>query len=255
MEQEIKYCPNCYNQIENDSEECPRCFTKISRNLENFLLAKYKLFTLIGVFGALSIYLLTTSQQNGNDPILRSGSFFSLIIVIILSAICVWDLIRYFRIEDPDYKELPVSAIIKSVRTLPALIMFLVFFVGLILILTLYVLLNTKIGPAVVFTLFIIGFSLFLIVFYYTFRYQTEKIMEKLEGRKANIWIIGLISFSLILALTQIIKNQITVLPLDIGNLSFSIICSIVFIALLINFLKLMYKEMTLTQKKSLEKK
>ena len=89
------FCPNCYNQVETGLTECPRCFTRISNNLENFLLAKYKIFTLIGVFGALSIYLLTTSQKNSDNSLLLLGSLYCLTIVLILSVICIWDLLSY----------------------------------------------------------------------------------------------------------------------------------------------------------------
>jgi len=254
MEQDTKYCPNCCNQFESNYDECPRCFTKISRNLENFLLAKYKLFTLIGVFGALSIYLL---NQNGDNQILHAGSFFSLIIVIILSLICVWDLICFIKIEESDYKEFPWTTVITSLKILPTLFMFLVFFIGLILILTGYVVSDKRIFSAIIYTIFLIAFSIFAITIYFIYRYLIEKALEKLPERlpyklkpkilTIRLLILGVFSFFLILATTQIAFNQITgVVPLDVGDVSVSCIISISILTLLTACLKFMFKDMTL---------
>ena len=202
MDQGKKFCPNCNSLVESNSDICSHCFTKISRNLENFLLIKYKIFTLIGVFGALSIYLLNPSLQNANDEILRAGSFFSLVIVLILSLSCIWDLIRFIQIEEPDYKNLTIKDSVKIVRTLPAIIMFFSFFIGLILILTLYVLSNLKVSQAIIIALFIIAFTIFYIaVIYLPYRHLLEK--------HTDIWSRGFLAFVFILALVQFIKNQI----------------------------------------------
>jgi len=154
MDPEKIYCPNCFNQIDTSSKECPRCFTRISHNLENFLLAKYKIFTLIGVFGALSIYLLTTSNQNGNDPLLLSGRLFSLTLVIILSGICIWDLLIYYSMKNEkiDYQNLSISDIFRNIRPLPSFILFAAFFSALIFILAVYVLSNKAANYSIIST-------------------------------------------------------------------------------------------------------
>ncbi len=223
MDQNLKYCPNCDCKIDTESQECPRCYTKVSRNLENFLLAKYKLFTLIGIFGALSIYLLNNAipASNPSNPFLHAGSLLSLMIVIILSIICIWDLVHYIKIEEPDYKEFPWSTLIKSIRTLPAIIMFFVFFICLISILAIYVLSNPQMAQVFIFTLFIIVFLLIFIGTYYIYRYCLEKVTdllnEKLKGKMSDIAvrrvilvIFGVFSFFLILSVAQMIQTQIS---------------------------------------------
>jgi len=258
MDQNQKYCPNCDCKVNTDSQECPRCYTKVSRNLENFLLAKYKLFTLIGIFGALSIYLLNnaTPESNPSNPFLHVGSLLSLMIVIILSIICIWDLVHFIKIEEPDYKEFPLSTIIKSIRILPAMILFFVFFICLISILTIYVLSNPQMAQVFVFTLSIIVFLLIFIGTYYTYRYYFEKLPEllneKLTGkisdigiRRVIIVIFGVFSFFLVFLVAQMIQTQILVLPMSSGNLTLSLIGIIICITLLIDCLNLMYKRLT----------
>ena len=177
MDQEKKYCPNCYNPVETGLEECPRCFTKISHNLENYLLAKYKIFTLIGVFGALSIYLLTTSNQNNNNSLLLSGSLFCLTIVIILSGICIWDLFVYsMKKEKIDYQNLTIWDIFRSVKPLPSIILFAAFFAALIFILALYVLSNNSVNYAIVSAVVLTAMAIiFISILYYPYRYFIEK--------------------------------------------------------------------------------
>jgi hypothetical protein len=239
MEPRKIYCPNCYNPIENDSKECPRCFTIISHNLENFLLAKYKIFTLIGVFGALSIYLLTTSNQNGGDPLLLSGSLFSLTLVIILSGICIWDLLTYFstKNEKIDYQNLSIGDIFRKIRSLPSFILFSVFFSALIFILALFVLSNKAANYSIISTVFLTVVAIiFISIVYYPYRYFIEKM---------NNWIRAIIFVFLLYALFSFIQTQILKLPFEPISISLTAIVSLILIILLGRCLQLMYRDMT----------
>lgn len=121
--------------------------------------------------------------------------------------------------------------------------MFLSFFIGLILVLTLYILSNVKVGQAIVISMFMIGITIFCIaVIYHPYRH----IMEKYT----NIWVRGIIVFLFISALVQFIITQIFTLPWDIGNLSMTSIFSIIIIVLLIDCLTLMYRDMTQSPQK-----
>lgn len=237
MDQTKKYCPNCYNQVENGSEECPRCYTKISHNLENFLLAKYKIFTLIGVFGALSIYLLTTSQKNSDSSLLLLGSLYCLTIVIILSGICIWDLFIYsFRDQKIDYKNLSIRDIFYNVKPLPALILFTAFFCVLIFILSIYILSNTAVNETIIYSFFLTAVAIIAIsVIYYPYRYFVEKF---------NNWIRAVIFVFLLFALFSFIKTQITTGPNNPISISLTAIFSSILIVLLIKCLALMYRDM-----------
>jgi hypothetical protein len=239
MDQERKYCPNCYNPVEAGLEECPRCFTKISHNLENYLLAKYKIFTLIGVFGALSIYLLTTSDQNNHDQLLLSGSLFCLTIVIILSGICIWDLFVYsMKKEKIDFQNLTIWDIFRSVKPLPSILLFAAFFSALIFILTLFVLSNNAVNYTIVSTIILIAMAIiFISVIYYPYRYFIEKWK--------NNWFRAIIFVFLLFVLFLYIKNQITILPYEPISISLTAIISSILIILLLQCLRLMYRDMT----------
>lgn len=238
MDQKRKYCPNCYNPVEIGSDECSRCFTKISHNLENFLLAKYKIFTLIGVFGALSIYLLTTSNQNNNDSLLLSGSLFCLTIVIILSGICIWDLSVYsIKNEKIDFQNLTIWDIFRSVKPLPSIILFAAFFAALIFILVLYVLSNNAANYTIISAVLLTAIAIVAIsIVYYPYRYFIERW---------NNWIRAVIFIVLLSALFSFIKTQITTLSYNLINVSLTAIISLIIIVLLAKCLVLMYRNLT----------
>nr|WP_319377113.1 zinc ribbon domain-containing protein [uncultured Methanoregula sp.] len=238
MEPAKIYCPNCYNQVENGSKECPRCYTKISHNLENFLLGKYKIFTLIGVFGALSIYLLTISQKNDDNSLLLLGSLYCLTIVIILSAISIWDLFVYsFKNQKIDYKKFSIYDIFYSVKPLPALILFTAFFCVLIFILSIFILSNPAVNETIIYAFLLTAVAIIAIsIIYHPYRFFLEKW---------NNWIRAAIFIFLLIALFSIIKNQISDGLNNPLSLALTAIFSSILIILLINCLELMYREMT----------
>jgi len=95
MDDPKNFCQSCGFELAEGSKICKRCNLIAALNLENYLLSKYKLFAVIGIFGALSVYLSTTASTHGNNLFLQYGSYLGLSIVILLSFILGWDLLFY----------------------------------------------------------------------------------------------------------------------------------------------------------------
>jgi len=87
-------CINCGHDVDENSNYCPQCGQTIKGcNIEDFLNDHFRIFAIIGVFGAISLYLSNFSANNENNFLLQAGSLLSLSIVVLLSI----DL--YFRIS------------------------------------------------------------------------------------------------------------------------------------------------------------
>jgi len=78
-------CPNCNTEIADHLKICWFCNSNLI-TLENFLNKKSKLLVIIGVFGALSIYLLQTAKDYSDNPLLQFASGISLLVMITLSS-------------------------------------------------------------------------------------------------------------------------------------------------------------------------
>jgi hypothetical protein len=89
-------CPNCKTEIAHHLSICWYCDSNLI-TLENFLNKKNKILIIIGVFGALSIYLAQTATINDNNLLLQFGSGMSLLVVIILASIILKDCYAFIK--------------------------------------------------------------------------------------------------------------------------------------------------------------
>lgn len=172
------YCQNCGYELEDGSKICKRCNLVAAFNLENFLLSKYKLFAIIGIFGARSVYLSTTAATHGNNQFLQYGSYISLSIVILLSFICGWDLIRYsFKIlQFPFDGNEHYYVWFKLGLRFSTILLFMSFFVAVIGFISMYILSSdTTIATSLILTIIVDFFIMFIVAtFYFPVRSQIE---------------------------------------------------------------------------------
>lgn len=172
------YCQNCGYELEDHASICKRCHVVVALNLENFLLSKYKLFTIIGIFGALSVYLSTNAATHGNNPFLQYGSYISLAIVILLSFICGWDLLIYsFKILQFQFDgECHNWAWLKLGFRFSTIFLFMSFFVAVIGLISLYILSSDiTIATSLILTT-VLDFLILIIIttFYFPYRSLIE---------------------------------------------------------------------------------
>ena len=164
------FCQNCGFELDNESKICKRCNLVAARNLENFLYCKYKLFTIIGIFGALSVYLSNTaSNHNTNYLFLQYGSYISLAIVILLSLNVGWDILFYsskilqFRFdEEYHYRDWLLLGIRFSL-----MLLFTAFFVSVITFISAYILSQTTLLSSLTISIGLDFLILIIITFIY----------------------------------------------------------------------------------------
>jgi hypothetical protein len=196
-----RFCQNCGFELDEGSTVCNRCSVVATINLENYLLSKYKLLTIIGIFGALSVYLSTTSSTHGGNEFLQYGSYICLAIVILLSLIWGWGLIQYsFTIlQFPFDGHYHFKVWFERGIRFSLILLFTSFFASVILLISLYILTNVEIAETLVYSLFLDFFLLVIITaIYFPYRSLIES-----TGNAGRF----LMSFLLIVVLILTIGN------------------------------------------------
>ncbi len=89
-------CPNCNTEIADHLTRCWVCDSNLI-TLENYLNKKNKILVIIGVFGALSIYLQQTASINNDNFFLQLGSGMSLFLMTVLSSNLILDYWGYVK--------------------------------------------------------------------------------------------------------------------------------------------------------------
>jgi hypothetical protein len=172
------FCQNCGHELDEGAVKCKRCNLVAAINLENFLISKYKLLAVIGVFAALSVYLSTTAISNGNNEFLRYGSYISLSIVILLSLIFGWEIIGYSIkiLQFPFDGEYHYRDWFKLGFRFSTILLFISFFIVIIGFISFYILATEKnIATSLVLTI-LVDFLLFFIIS--TFYFPTRSLIE-----------------------------------------------------------------------------
>jgi hypothetical protein len=196
-----RFCQNCGFELDEGSTVCNRCNVVAKINLENYLLSKYKLLTIIGIFGALSVYLSTTSSTQGGNEFLQYGSYICLAIVILLSLIWGWGLIQYsFTIlQFPFDRNFHLKLWFERGVRFSLIVLFMSFFASIILLISLYILTNVEIAETLAYSVFLDFFLLVIITAIY-FPYRSLIESFGITGR-------FIMSFLLILVLILTIGN------------------------------------------------
>lgn len=191
-----KFCQNCGFELDDGSTICKRCNVVASINLENYLLSKYKLLTIIGIFGALSVYLSTTSSTQGKNEFLQYGSYISLAIVILLSLIWGWGLIRYsFSIlQFPFDGEYHYRLWLERGFRFSLIVLFIGFFASVISLISLYIITRIEIAETLIFSIFL-DFLLVLIITGIYFPYRSMIESSRNPGRFLMIFVLIAILF------------------------------------------------------------
>jgi len=239
MDDPKNYCQSCGFELEEGSKICKRCNLVAGFNLENYLLSKYKLLAIIGIFGALSVYLTTTASTHNNNPFLQYGSYLGLSIVILLSFILGWDLLFYsakilqFQFDE----ETHYWPWFKLGFRFSTILLFMSFFVGIIGFITLYILSDIPVATTLIFAIVIDLFLLLLIaMFYFPFRSQIE-----MHGNGFRF----IVNCALILLLVSSLFNKPTSTVVEFFmSIIFTISIDIVGLSLLFRSLQLMYTSM-----------
>ena len=91
-------CKNCGHDVDNNSKYCTLCGQTIQGcTIEDFLNDHFRIFAVIGVFGAIALYLASFAESNGNNLLLQAGSLLSLSLVVLLSIDLVFRISPYIR--------------------------------------------------------------------------------------------------------------------------------------------------------------
>lgn len=233
------FCQSCGFELDEGSTICKRCNLVTAYNLENYLLSKYKLLAVIGIFGALSVYLTTTASTHDNNQFLQYGSYLGLSIVILLSFILGWDLLFYsakilrFQFDD----EIHYWSWFKLGFRFSTLLLFMSFFAGIVGFITLYILSDLPVATTLIYAI-LFDFFLFLIiaVFYFPFR-------SLIETRGNGIRFLA--NCALIFLIVSSLFNEPTFTNAEFfTSIIFTFFIDIVALSLLFRSLWLMHKSM-----------
>lgn len=121
-------CPNCNTDIADHLNVCWFCGSNLI-TLENFLNKKNKIIVIIGVFGALSIYLSQTAVNNNNNFFLQFGSGISLLIMTALASLLTKECYSFIQ-KFPKYREYQGTGYSKWFRQTTELLYLWIFFTG-----------------------------------------------------------------------------------------------------------------------------
>lgn len=206
MDEPKYFCQNCGFELDEGSKICRRCNVVAALNLENFLLSKYKLLAIIGIFGALSVYLSTTATSHGNNMFLQYGSYISLSIVILLSIICGWDLVLYsFKIlQFPFDGENHYWTWLKLAFRFSTILLFVIFFASVIFSISIYILSDITIAEPLIYSI-AIDFLILLIItgIYFPYRSWIES-----SGNPFRFFLNFFLILSLVIAIRQLFSEN-----------------------------------------------
>ena len=158
-------CPNCVREINEDSSFCKFCGYKINGcNIIDFLKEYFQIFVIIGVFGALSLYLSNFAGLSEKNVILKFGSLLCLVIVILLSFELVIDIGPYLKsVNEVIVEKESYRFWIRNTWDILQLNLFRIFFVMLIILISYYLLFISEIGLSLLNVLFAI-ILLFMVI-------------------------------------------------------------------------------------------
>lgn len=240
MESPKNFCPGCGFELEDSSKICKRCNLIVALNLENYLLSKYKLLTIIGIFGALSVYLSTTASTHGNNQFLQYGSYLGLSIVILLSFILGWDLLFYsfktlrFQFDEKTHYWLWF----KIGFRFSTILLFISFFSGIIGFITLYIISDIPVATTLILAIFV---DFLILLFIATFYFPCRSIIETKGNAFRLIINCLLIAVMLWISFYQPSSEKS---PDKFLNIIVTVLIDLVVLSLLLRSLWLMYKSM-----------
>jgi hypothetical protein len=238
MDASKSFCQNCGFELEEGSTTCKRCNLVAATNLENFLLSKYKLLAIIGIFGALSVYLSTTAATHGDNAALQYGSYISLAIVILLSLNFGWDITLYsLKILQFQFDGTPhYRAWFKLAFRFAIALLFISFFTGVILSIAFYIVSDITLAQSLMYSI-TLDFIVLLIITTIYFPYRS--LIES-SGIYVKMGLLFLLILMLLFAIKSTIAQQ--------NEQWFSIIVTLVFIIisvyLIIRSSFLIYKDL-----------
>ena len=201
------FCQNCGFELDEGSIVCKRCNVVAALNLENFLLTKYKLLAIIGIFGAISVYLSTTALTQGNNQFLQYGSYISLAIVILLSSIFGWDLVLYsfkilqFSFDDKTH----YRTWLKLGFRFAIILLFISFFASMIFFISFYIISDVTIAQSLMYSIAVDFMILFIITTIY-FPYRT---LIEASGNVFRFFLIFLLIVFFVVTIKQIFAETV----------------------------------------------
>jgi len=157
-------CPNCNTEIADHLTCCWVCNSNLV-TLENFLNKKNKILVIIGVFGALSLYLLQTANSNDANFFLQLGSGISLLVMVVLTSIIISDCYSYIKKYPKIPGDLKEASYAEWIRHTSGLLYLWAFLIGLCVIVSsvlLFMLFFSKINVIVMSITF--GFILIFVM-------------------------------------------------------------------------------------------
>ncbi len=228
-------CPNCNIDIADHLNICWFCNSNLI-TLENFINKKNKILVIIGVFGALSLYLAQTSNfynniapSNSGTFLLQFGSGMSLLVMVTLSLILIGDCYSFIK-KFPKEAEYRGHGYQKYFKQTLELLYLWAFYVGLFFIVIsvlLFMLFFSNINEVVL--RFIIAFILLL--FLMAFILLPSNDLLRRGGFPVQIGVILILSLFLLSILYALIGEL-----KDISSISFLmnfLISAIVFLGLI----------------------
>lgn len=201
-------CPNCNTEIADHLTVCWFCGSNLI-TLENFLNKKNKIIVIIGVFGALSIYLSQIPTNNDGKILLQIGSGISLLIMTALASLLITDCYSFTKNfpKDTEYYGSGYSKWIKQTMELVYLWIFLIGFFVIVISVLCYMLFFSNINEIVIKVVYGI---ILIIVFVPFIILPSDHIVKqkKLKSQILTTLLLGVLMISgLVLLLTNLMNS------------------------------------------------
>jgi len=198
-------CPNCNTDVADHLTVCWACNSNLV-TLENYLSKKNKILVIIGVFGALSLYLMQTANSYESNFFLQLGSGISLLVMVVLTSIiisnCYLFIKKYPKLQG-DQKGFGYTEWIRQTTDLLYLWAFLAGLCIIVCSVLLFMLFYSKINEIVMTITF--GFIfIFLIVAFILL--PSDDLMRK-KSFVAQLFVVFIFSFLTILWILYLIRD------------------------------------------------
>jgi hypothetical protein len=202
-------CPNCNTEIADHLTHCWVCDSNLI-TLENYLNKKNKILVIIGVFGALSIYLLQTANTYNGNYLLQLGSGMSLLVMVVLSSHLILDCNKYIKKYPKNAGESDSTGYPQWIKHTTDLLYLYAFLAGLsVIVITvlLFMLLFSNINEIAASITF--GF-IFIFLFVAFILMPTDSIVRK-ENFFGTLFVIFLLSLMIFIWIGYLVKDAMKI--------------------------------------------
>lgn len=191
-------CKNCGHNVENGSNYCSQCGQVIQGwTIVDYLKGNFQIFAVIGVFGAISLYLASFAENSGSNSWLKAGSLLSLSLVVLLSLGLVFRIVPYLRncAAQEGHMEKSYRSWFKLSWEITQIIVFGVVYLFIFCLMAAYLLFDSEMGSTLLSNLVALIFLLLMLAGVYLPAIHIIKTKERFKPLFLGIVVMSVGSF------------------------------------------------------------